>query len=111
MPVRTTVASVAAAVTKFVHNTTKTMHFEPVGKGYMRNGYTAAFTEVDNETILVGVATCGGNDVFNKKTGRQIAEGRMKKIPYTVKKEPNELAHQVVREFVNDMYYENDGEL
>lgn len=110
MPVRTTVAAAATAVVKFVHNVSKTMHFEPVGKGYLRNGYTAAFTEVDNETVLVGVAICGGNDVFCKKTGRMISEGRMKKVPYTIKKEPKELAHHVVREFVNELYFGDESE-
>lgn len=41
-------------------------------------GATVAITPTSDTTVAITVAYCGQNDIFNKKLGRTIAEGRMK---------------------------------
>lgn len=44
-----------------------------------RNRFTIAILPVDATTVNVGVSVCGRYDTFNKKIGRQMAEGRARK--------------------------------
>lgn len=41
-----------------------------------KGGLTLAIRHVDNE-LIVAMAECGRNDLFNRKMGRTIAEGRL----------------------------------
>ena len=41
-------------------------------------GATVAIAPTGDNTVAITVAYCGQNDIFNKKLGRTIAEGRMK---------------------------------
>lgn len=43
---------------------------------------TFCVDKVNDETLNVGYAVVHGNDQFNKKIGRNIANGRMNFIPY-----------------------------
>lgn len=42
-----------------------------------RGGATVAIMPAENNTALVSIARCNPNDVFNKKVGRAISEGRI----------------------------------
>ena len=42
-----------------------------------RGGATVAILPAENNTVLVSIARCNPNDVFNKKVGRAISEGRI----------------------------------
>ena len=42
-----------------------------------RGGATVAILPAENNTVLISVARCNPNDVFNKKVGRTISEGRI----------------------------------
>ena len=42
-----------------------------------RGGATIAILPAENNTVLVSIARCNPADVFNKKVGRAISEGRI----------------------------------
>lgn len=47
-----------------------------------QHNFTVAFeTDAQNGVITLGLAKCHTKDCFNKKKGRAIAEGRLKKHP------------------------------
>ena len=46
-----------------------------------RHRFTIAIKPVDSTTAQVGVAVCSTRDVFTKRTGRMVAEGRARKRP------------------------------
>lgn len=95
---------------RFIHSQDTTAVLTEFGKMYYRNGWTCAFIEVDTTKVLVGMATCGGNDVFNRRIGRYIAEGRMKKKPTIITKDPSERAYEVAMQFATETYFEEDWE-
>jgi hypothetical protein len=87
--------------TKFIH------HQKPIdspmgNKRFM--GFTAAYQVVDSK-LVVGLAICNEDDVFSKKMGRTISEGRMKKCPHIVPLIDEESPAQAVREFATELYY------
>ena len=43
--------------------------------------FTIAILPVDDNTVNIGVSVCSLKDPFNKKIGRSIAEGRVRKTP------------------------------
>lgn len=49
-----------------------------------RGGLTIAFREIPlangNKSVSIATARCSRNDVFNKKIGRNVAEGRLNTI-------------------------------
>lgn len=49
-----------------------------------RGGLTVAFREIPlangNKSVSIATARCSRNDVFNKKIGRAVAEGRLNTI-------------------------------
>jgi hypothetical protein len=65
--------------TQFMHyrkfNMTQSNGFSEVNS---RGGATVAVYPAENNTVLISVARCNPNDVFNKKVGRTIAEGRIR---------------------------------
>jgi len=95
--------------TRFIHSQDTNAVLTEFGKMYYRNGWTCAFIEVDTTKVLVGMAVCGGNDVFNRRIGRCIAEGRMKKKPTIITKDASERAYDVAKEFATEMYFEEDA--
>ncbi len=54
------------------------MHFRPASKNDSRGGATVAICPTEGNKVLVSVALCGSNDVFNKKRGRDISSGRIR---------------------------------
>ncbi len=59
--------------TYFMHYRTldQMSEIEPVG------GATVAIRKVSDSRIAVSIARCTSNDVFNKKIGRTVSEGRL----------------------------------
>lgn len=59
------------------------MHYRVIdidGNAMSTGGVTLAFTTVHEEVprVVIGMARCSHRDVFCRKTGRAIAEGRLK---------------------------------
>jgi len=56
-------------------------HYTPEGKMDPRGGFTVAFERnpVDSTMLHFAMAKCSKKDVYNKKRGRQVAEGRLAK--------------------------------
>lgn len=91
---------------QYLHCTKAMYHTdEQSGNDYLHLGYSAAFVEIDPETLIIGFTMCGANDVFCKRLGRIISKGRMEQTPYTVKKMPSESARQAAREFCDELYF------
>lgn len=54
------------------------MHFRSTSQSKTRGGATVAIVPSTANTVLISVARCGPNDVFNKKIGRDVSFGRIK---------------------------------
>jgi hypothetical protein len=96
------------ASVKFVHLNVSTIHVDTWGKERIRNGATACYQEQETDgkkSLLVGVAICGENDSYNKRMGRMISEGRMRKYPYILADYDGEIPYEVVKEFLNELYF------
>lgn len=104
---------------KFIHHHVPTTVVDPVTHVKRhRHGFTAAYELVDKQ-IVIGMAVCGGNDMFSRKKGRLISEGRMKTdkaqiVPmddsFFESGEAGELeafVEDAVRNFCTDLYFKN----
>lgn len=63
-----------------MRNSTQFMHFRSASSSLSigeSRAATLAIVQKDANTVLVSAAFCGPNDVFNKKLGRKISEGRI----------------------------------
>ncbi len=87
--------------TKFIHH--QKLIDSPMGNKKFR-GFTAAYQVVDGK-LMVGLSICNEDDTFNKKMGRVISEGRMKKCPHIVPLIGEETPAQSVREFATELFY------
>ena len=96
--------------TRFIHSHDKSAELSSFGKMYYRNGFTCAFIEANDTKVLIGLAFCGGNDIFNRRIGRMIAEGRMQKRPIILTKDASESAYSVAKEYAMDAYFGENEE-
>lgn len=53
------------------------MHYRPVTRN-APGGATVAILPTERNSVLVTVARCGPEDIFNKKVGRDVAAGRIR---------------------------------
>ena len=58
-------------------NKVEFMHFRPHDNSIVRGGATVAILPKENNKAVIAIAFCGPNDVFNRKVGRAVAEGRL----------------------------------
>lgn len=96
--------------TRFIHSNDRGVSLSPFGKVYLRKGWTCAFVEASPTKVVIGLAFCGENDVFSRRIGRMIAEGRMQKKPTIITKEETESAYAVAKEFSEEAYFEDQDE-
>jgi hypothetical protein len=73
----------------------KTLYFHSASTGNKTKRVTVAGVIVDN-TLRIGKAVCNPNDMFTKKKGRLISEGRANKnplmeLPFTEEENPGKI--------------------
>ena len=55
------------------------------GRAYHNGIITVAYKlDKENNKLIMGMSFCSPKDRFNKKLGRTIANGRMKKVPIVI---------------------------
>jgi hypothetical protein len=78
---------------KFIHIR---LHNED-GSIASKGGETIAYRELCTGWVDIGVAQCHKDkDVFNKKMGRTVAEGRLNKHPTMIRRMPDESPLQAI---------------
>ncbi len=63
---------------KFLH----IRHYDDVGEVLAEGGLTAAYTRLDENTLLYAVAICHETDKYNKNLGRVKSQGRLRSPNY-----------------------------
>lgn len=94
-------AKVESIVNLLTNNVTLTNN---IIKYYPRYTICGSY-DYDSQILSFGIACCSGKDLFNKKIGRQISEGRALKNPFYICNVSKENLSKVFIETVKTLEY------